>query len=68
VVSSWHLATSALREQPAERENIGFFLTKRIRIATAEPRRVMVDGEDATATPIVIECLPRSLGVLVPQE
>lgn len=68
VATSWHLATSALRQQPAERDNIGSFRTKRIRIATALPKRVMVDGEDATDTPVVIECIPRSLRVLVPKE
>lgn len=68
VATSWHLATSTLRQQPAERENIGSFRTKRIRITTAQPKRVMVDGEDATETPIVIECVPRSLRVLVPKE
>lgn len=68
VATSWHLATSALRQQPAERDNIGCFRTKRIRIATLQPKRVMVDGEDATETPVVIECIPRSLRVLVPTE
>jgi YegS/Rv2252/BmrU family lipid kinase len=68
VATSWHLATAALRQQPAERDNVGFFRAKRIRITTAEPKRVMVDGEDATETPLVIECVPRSLRVLVPKE
>lgn len=68
VGTSWHLATSALRQQPAERDNVGFFRTKQIRITTAQPKRVMVDGEDATETPVVIECVPRSLRVLVPKE
>lgn len=67
VSTTWHLATSALQKLPAERDNVGHFRTKRIRIATAEPKRVMVDGEDATETPIVIECVPRSLRVLVPK-
>lgn len=68
VATSLHLATSALRQQPAERDNVGFFRTKRVRLDTAQPKRVMVDGEDATETPVVIECIPRSLRVLVPKE
>jgi len=68
VATTWHLATSMLRQQPAERDNIGSFRTQRIRIVTAQPKRVMVDGEDATETPVVIECIPRSLRVLVPKE
>lgn len=68
VATSFHLATRALLEQPAERENVGFFRTKQVRISTPEPRRVMVDGEDATETPIVVEALPKSLRVLVPPD
>jgi len=64
--TSFHLATRALRQLPAERENVGFFRTAEIRISTKEPKRVMVDGEDATETPIVVRALPRSLRVLVP--
>jgi YegS/Rv2252/BmrU family lipid kinase len=67
VGTTLHLATSALRQQPAERDNVGFFRTKRIRITTSQSKRVMVDGEDATQTPLVIECVPRSLRVLVPK-
>ncbi|MET0340112.1 MAG: diacylglycerol kinase family protein [Polyangiales bacterium] len=68
LATSFHLATRALLEQPAERENVGFFRTKSVRIETAAPRRVMVDGEDAAETPITIEALPKSLRVLVPAD
>lgn len=66
VATSLHLATRAFLARPAERNNIGFFRTADIRIDTATPRRVMVDGEDATETPVHVRVLPSSLRVLVP--
>lgn len=66
LATSFHLATRALLEQPAERENVGFFRTTEVHISTEPKRRVMVDGEDALETPITIRALPKSLRVLVP--
>jgi YegS/Rv2252/BmrU family lipid kinase len=66
VATTFHLATSALRELPAERDNIGHFRSAEVRIATREPKRVMIDGDDLCETPLVVRCLPRSLRVLVP--
>jgi len=66
LATSLHLATRAFRQLPAERENVGHFRTREVRISTREPRRVMVDGEDAAEAPIVIRCVPQSLRVLVP--
>jgi YegS/Rv2252/BmrU family lipid kinase len=66
VATSLHLATRVLTQAPAERENIGHFRTTEIRIETGEPKRVMVDGEDADETPVLIRCAPQSLRVLVP--
>ena len=66
LATSFHLATRALMEQPAERDNIGHFRTTQIRIETDTPRRVMVDGEDAAETPVTIRAVPKSLRVLVP--
>ena len=67
IATTFHLATSALMARPAERDNIGHFRTAEVRIETKEPKRVMVDGEDAEQTPITVTCLPRSLSVLVPK-
>jgi YegS/Rv2252/BmrU family lipid kinase len=67
-MTSLHLATSALRELPTDRDNIGHFRTTEVRIDTKPPRRVMVDGEDAETTPITVCCLPASLRVLVPRQ
>ena len=65
-MTSLQLATSALRELPTDRDNIGHFRTREVRIDTKPEKRVMVDGEDAAVTPITVRCLPKSLRVLVP--
>ncbi|MDB4991624.1 MAG: lipid kinase [Myxococcaceae bacterium] len=66
LATTFHLATTALMQRPAERDNVGHFRTTEVRIETREPKRVMVDGEDATSTPITVKCFPKSLTVLVP--
>lgn len=68
LATSFHLATRAITQTPSERDNVGFFRTTEIRISTREPRRVMIDGEDATETPIVVVAVPKSLRVAVPGE
>jgi YegS/Rv2252/BmrU family lipid kinase len=65
-LTTLHLATSMLREQAAERDNVGHFRTREVRIETDPEKRVMIDGEDADVTPITVRCLPKSLRVLVP--
>jgi YegS/Rv2252/BmrU family lipid kinase len=65
LATSFHLATTAFMQRPSERDNVGFFRTAEIRISTKEPKRVMIDGEDATETPVVIKAVPQSLRVLV---
>ena len=47
---------------------MGHFQTREVRVETTEPRRVMVDGEDAFEGPIIVRSLPGSLRVLVPEE
>lgn len=66
LATSLHLATTVFTQTPADRDNIGHFRSAEVHIDTREPRRVMVDGEDAEQTPITVRCVPKSLRVLVP--
>jgi YegS/Rv2252/BmrU family lipid kinase len=66
VATAAHLATSALFQRDADRENVGHFHAREVRVETTEPRRVMVDGEDACDAPITVRSVPGSLRVLVP--
>lgn len=61
-----HLYRSVLAQDAATRDDIGFLPVRRATIRTDPPQRVMIDGEDVGETPVTIECVPRSLRVLVP--
>src|SRR5690606_11684749 len=52
VASGLHLLRTASRNEPAERDRIGFFPCRRVRITTAEPQKVSVDGEVTGTTPV----------------
>jgi YegS/Rv2252/BmrU family lipid kinase len=66
VAAGLHLLRTALQGEPATRDDVGYLAGRRLRIATDPPQRVLVDGELMGTTPITIECLPRSLAVVVP--
>lgn len=66
LLTGMHLVTRALAGLPADRENVAHFRVPRIRVQTAEPMPVMVDGEQVGTTPFEVVCVPRSLRVLVP--
>ena len=66
-MTTFHLATHAFAEKPADRENIAFFRVDQLTIDTPEPRDFMVDGELGGQTPFTVRCVPRSLRVLVPE-
>lgn len=66
VATTLHLAASGLLKRSADRDNISHFRAREVRVETREPRRVMVDGEDAMDAPITVRCVPQSLRVLVP--
>jgi YegS/Rv2252/BmrU family lipid kinase len=67
LATSLHLASRALQGLPADRPNVAHFRAREVRVSTPEPRRVMIDGEDASETPLVVRVVPRSLTVRVPQ-
>lgn len=66
IATSLHLASHALAGLPASRPNVAHFRARHVRVETPEPRRVMIDGEDAGETPLVVRVVPRSLTVRVP--
>jgi diacylglycerol kinase family enzyme len=66
LLTGMHLVTRALAGLPADRDNVAHFRTSRVRVQTAEPMPVMVDGEQVGTTPFEVVCVPKSLRVLVP--
>lgn len=67
VATGVHLLRTALDGEPAERDNIGYLAARRIRLTTDPPQHVLIDGEEAGTTPLVVECLPGALEVMAPR-
>lgn len=67
IASAYHLLQTALNESPAQREDIGYLRTRRVKITTHPPQKVVQDGELLGTTPIEVECIPGGLTLLVPR-
>jgi YegS/Rv2252/BmrU family lipid kinase len=68
IAASYHLLQTALNENAAQREDIGYLRAKRVIVRTKPPQRVVLDGELIGDTPIDVECVPGGLTIFVPQE
>ncbi|MUL36365.1 YegS/Rv2252/BmrU family lipid kinase [Gloeocapsopsis dulcis] len=68
IAASYHLLQTALNENAAQREDIGYLRTKRVIVRTDPPQKVVLDGELIGDTPIDVECVPGGLTIFVPQE
>jgi YegS/Rv2252/BmrU family lipid kinase len=66
VAAGVHLLCTALAGEPAERDDIGFFACRRVRVTATPPQSLLVDGEPAGETPTVVEIHPASLRVIAP--
>lgn len=65
---SYDLYQSALNDEAAKHDKIGYLRSKRIKVTTNPPQNVVIDGELKKTTPIEIECIPKSLTVYVPKQ
>lgn len=66
VATGLHLLRTASRGEPATRDNVGYLSARRLRIDTDPAQPLLVDGEPAGRGRLVLECLPRSLHVILP--
>ena len=66
IASAYHLLQTALRGDPAERDDIGYMRARRIKVTTNPPQKVVLDGEIIGTMPIEVECVPGGLTILVP--
>ena len=57
---------SAIFQTPAQHEDTIALRTKRVKISTEPPQKVVLDGEIIGTTPIEVECIPNGLTVLAP--
>lgn len=57
---------SGLTKTPIQREDTLGVRTRKVKVATHPPQKVVLDGEIIGTTPIEVECIPQSLTVLAP--
>lgn len=62
-----NLVGAALMRHPTNREDIINLQTRRVKVKTHPPQKVVVDGEMVGTTPIEVECIPRGLVVFAPE-
>lgn len=68
LAASYELFRSAVSNQAADRNDIGYLRSKDVRITTTPPQKVVLDGEMIGTTPLTISCVPNSLTLMVPQQ
>ncbi|NJK30287.1 MAG: methylglyoxal synthase [Acaryochloris sp. SU_5_25] len=62
-----NLVGAALLRKPTNRADIINLRTRRVKVVTNPPQKVVVDGEMVGTTPIEVECIPQSLIVFAPE-
>jgi YegS/Rv2252/BmrU family lipid kinase len=67
IATSYDLLSSTLRGTASQREDVGFLRSKRFKITTKPPQKVVLDGEIIGTTPIEVECIPGGLTIFAPQ-
>ena len=67
LAASSHLLQTGLRGAPVERDDIGYFRAKSLKINTQPAQKVVLDGEIIGETPVEINCIPKSLTILLPK-
>lgn len=65
IAATYHLLQSALSGNPAERDDVGYLRSKRFKVTTNPPQKVVLDGEIIGKTPIEVECIPAGLTVFM---
>lgn len=66
VATGFHLLRTAWSSEPADRDDVGYVTSHRIRIDAQPPQPVLIDGEDGGMTPLEVVARPASLLVLAP--
>lgn len=66
VATGIHLLRRGSRDEPATRDDVGWFSCRRLRVTAEPPQQLLIDGEAAGTTPVDLECQPASLHVVAP--
>ena len=66
IAISYHLLQTASNDEAAERGDVGYLRTKKVKVTTDPPQKVVLDGELIGKTPVEVECVPKGLTVFAP--
>ncbi len=67
IAASYNLFQSALNRRSTQREDIGYFRCKSVKIKTEPEQNVVLDGEMVGKTPVDIYCIPHGLTIMAPK-
>lgn len=67
VTTMLRLLGAAITKTEVNQQNVIHGRTRRLRVTTNPPQKVVVDGEIIGTTPVEVECIPRGLTVFVAQ-
>ena len=68
IAISYHLLQTTNNDEAAERGDVGYLRTKKVKVTTDPPQKVVLDGEIIGKTPVEVECIPHGLTVFAPVE
>lgn len=68
LAASYELFRSAVSNQAADRDDVGYIRSRHVQISTTPPQKIVLDGELAGTTPLDITCVPKSLTLMVPKQ
>lgn len=68
IAAAYDLLQSAFRGNTSERADTGYLRTKRIKVFTDPPQKLVLDGELTGTTPVEVSCVPGGLTVIVPKQ
>ena len=67
IAASYNLFQTALNKRSTQREDVGYFRCKSVKIATQPAQKVVLDGEMVGNTPLNIHCVPKGLNLMTPK-
>jgi diacylglycerol kinase family enzyme len=66
IATAFDLLRSGFRRTKSARPSVDCFRTRRIKVETQPPQKVVLDGDLLGDTPIEVECIPGGLTLLLP--
>ncbi len=66
IATAFDLLSSTLRGTASQRDDVGYLRSRKFKVTTNPPQKVVLDGEVIGMTPIEVECIPRGLTVFAP--